>query len=48
MNEENLTLVEINSREQQSDEAKVRAVIKKYNFHSKEYLKTEWWDRESD
>ena len=40
MNDENLTPVETITPEQESDEAKLRAVIKKYSFHSKVYPKT--------
>jgi hypothetical protein len=44
MNDENLTQVETNTPEQESDEEKLRAIIKKYSFHSKTSPKTEWWD----
>ena len=46
MNNENLLPVETNTPEQESDEAKIRAFIKKYSFHSKTNPKTEWWDKD--
>ena len=48
MNEENLEPAETNTPEQESDEEKLRAIIKKYSFHSKTSPKTKWWEKDSD
>jgi len=48
MNDENLTPEEKNKPEQESDEAKLRAIIKKYSFYSKTNPKSEWWERNSN
>ena len=46
MNDENLVPEDTNTPEPESDEAKLRAVIKKYSFYSKTYPKTEWWEKD--
>lgn len=48
MNEEKLLPEEKNTSDQESNEAKVKAAIKKYSYYSKIYPTKEWWERDLD
>jgi hypothetical protein len=44
MNNENLLPMETNTSDQESNEAKLRAVIMKFSRQKKIYPVFEWWD----